>query len=804
MKGSTLETRVWWHAAAVAVVIIAAYAALHKLGYRSMWYDEIRTLQVYAAQPFDLRNGDPPLYSLYVRALRQWTTDEFWLRLPNAVGLVAIAGIISWLWRRWLAPAACVCAGVACATSVALLTTGQMVRPYGFNVACTVLAYTAFVRLLETRSWRWLALYVSAAVLALYTQYSAVLLCGVHFVTGTLWVVTQRQQRGRIVLLGAVAMILAGALAAPWYMPLYRGLAGLIASTPAPRQELTVVAFGAIVNQKLFHSIPVWVILALMTAGVALSAVRRNWFVTLVTCLWLVSGFAFVYWYTTTRGMFLEARYYLFFLPPAYVLAASGVAELVALASRCWQRRGWVTSLVTLSVWGAVWWPSLAAWRAYQRYHRNTDSRQVAALSRHVSARGIPVIYNGWHLAFNHYPHALQRGDPHHALQQTEPVYYLTDRPYDVLVGPTFARYDAVQLPYHGTPEVFVLFRERTAWTNYIARAAAVVRDALALDPRHAQMRELLAGLEQLMPPAEPRQPSRVTATRQNDILLSPRAWRAVCGWGAVERWPDDKTARWSIGRVAALRVPHHSGLLRRIVVQACAFVPHAGSQQPVTAWLNGVCLGEQQVVPAWQEVTWEVRPYAAPGEHVLAFDIRYPCPPAAVGAGGDTRALGMAVSAIRLELLPPLPLAELDIGANDDHAWLDGAWSHAEQWDGIGSFRWITNSVARIIWYQGERLEAGVWQLHMLPFAAEGTVQRINVWQDGALLSNVTLAPKWATYEIVSPRSGSDVVELALQFTHLQRPREVGKGDDSRPLAAAVARVRRVGPASSGGASLR
>lgn len=697
MKGSTLETCVWWNAAAVAVVIIAAYAAFHTLGYRSMWYDEIRTLQAYAAQPFDVRNGDPPLYSLYVCALRQWTTDEFWLRRPNAVGLVAIAGIISWLWRRWLAPAACVCAGVACATSVALLTTGQLARPYGLNVACTVLAYTAFLRLLETRSWRWLALYVSAAVLALYTQYSAVLLCGVHCVTGVLWVVAHRLQRGRVVLLGAVAMILAGALAAPWYMPLYRGLAGLIASTPAPRQELTVTAFGAIVNQKFFHSIPVWVILALMTAGVALSAVRRNWFVTLVTCLWLISGFTFVYWYTTTRGMFLEARYYLFFLPPAYVLAASGVAELVTLASPWWQRRGWLTNLATLSVWGAVWWPSLVAWRAYQRYHRNTDSRQVAALSRHVSARGIPVIYTGWHLAFSHYPHALQRGDPHHALQQTEPVYYLTDKPYDVLAGPAFAQYDAVWLPYHGTPDVFVLFRERTPLTNYVARAAAVVRDALALDARHTQLRELLAGLEQLMPLSERRQPGRiVAAAHKMGLRFSPPAWQALCGWGAVERWPDGTTARWSIRRVAAVRIAHDGGVLRRIVVQACGFVPRADSRQAVTAWLDGVCLGERRLAPAWQELVWEV-PCAAPGVHVLAFDIRYPCPPAAVGAGTDTRALGMAVRAIQLDVLPPLPALALDIGAGSDTAYLDAAWSHSEQWDGIGSFRWITSSVARI-----------------------------------------------------------------------------------------------------------
>jgi len=48
---------------------------------------------------------------------------------------------------------------------------------------------------------------------------------------------------------------------------------------------------------------------------------------------WVWAGLALVYRHTTTHGMFLAARYYLFLLPPAYLLAACGVVELAKIMS---------------------------------------------------------------------------------------------------------------------------------------------------------------------------------------------------------------------------------------------------------------------------------------------------------------------------------------------------------------------------------------------------------------------------------------------------------------------------------------
>lgn len=84
---------------------------------------------------------------------------------------------------------------------------------------------------------------------------------------------------------------------------------------------------------------------------------------------------------------------------------------------------------------------------------------------------------------------------------------------------------------------------------------------------------------------------------------------------------------------------------------------------------------------------------------------------------------------------------------------------------------------------------------MQMLPFGTGTMCQAVSVWQDDVFLTNLVLPAVWAVYEIPSAASPRSVAELRFVCAGTQRPCDSGMGNDTRPLAAAIAAVRRVSP---------
>ncbi len=173
------------HLVLLALILLAWLLRLYHLDVQSLWYDEGVTAQVARMGVAELTRWtaddiQPPLYYLlaggWLGLIRPWEAPlAFTMRLLSAgLGLVLIPLLWSLGRRLWNETAGLLAALVA-AVSPLMVYYGQEARMYALLVTLVSLAALAVVRLAEPagRERRWLAVYVLAALAALYTHYFA-------------------------------------------------------------------------------------------------------------------------------------------------------------------------------------------------------------------------------------------------------------------------------------------------------------------------------------------------------------------------------------------------------------------------------------------------------------------------------------------------------------------------------------------------------------------------------------------------------------------------------------------------------
>lgn len=139
----------------------------------------------------------------------------------------------------------------------------------------------------------------------------------------------------------------------------------------------------------------------------------------------------------------------------------------------------------------------------------------------------------------------------------------------------------------------------------------------------------------------------------------------------------------------------------------------------------------------------------------------------------------------------PLRPYGRIDVGGPGDHIWLETGW-HAPEQSGPVTFRWAEASAGMLI--PLDHAAALRVQIHALPFDYDGApAQVVRLIVNGTAGPEATLEPGWTTtvLEVEKGLWRAGVNRLQLAFARGTRPVDVGKGDDSRMLSAAVDWVR-------------
>ncbi|MCC7358833.1 MAG: glycosyltransferase family 39 protein [Anaerolineales bacterium] len=346
---------------------------LHALGAKSLWYDELRQVEVaqrplsqmsdlliiHAARPLDYGlthfwlAGLGPVDTANSRA-------EFWLRYPAALwGLLALAAFLP-LARRWLRPigrhpAAPLAALALFALAPPAVQYSQELRPYALFLLLAVLSAYALDRawtLGRTRDWFTLG---ALAVLGALTHFFFALFVaaqGVFVAVAVVAAAVRRQPRwGDLLRFGLGAAAGGAALfvaARPAHLVLFAEqflgalaeapVAGLVSDTGLSVPVTTVVNADFIFNGVLpfFGGGVGWALapfLALAALGLAAwarqSPARAAW-----GALWLLLAPALVIVYLQFRQQFFALRYILFALPIYLLLVSAGLVTLAKWLER--------------------------------------------------------------------------------------------------------------------------------------------------------------------------------------------------------------------------------------------------------------------------------------------------------------------------------------------------------------------------------------------------------------------------------------------------------------------------------------
>jgi len=198
---------------------VAAILRLFHLGHQSLWIDEMFTwLSSGGGGPLTLRDVledvHGPLYSAAVHvATRLGGATEWALRLPSAIAGVLTVPAFAWLAARWLDRRAVAPAAWLAACSPFLVWYSQEARNYAWLMLGTCVSGAALLELQRHCDARNVARYFAAAVAALLSNLSFLLLAPLHL---RWWLAGEPStRRARIAWLAGVTVAIA-LIALPW------------------------------------------------------------------------------------------------------------------------------------------------------------------------------------------------------------------------------------------------------------------------------------------------------------------------------------------------------------------------------------------------------------------------------------------------------------------------------------------------------------------------------------------------------------------------------------------------------------
>jgi len=403
----------WLHRLLLALILlISTGLRLFRLGYPSLWIDEIGQVLV-AGLPFPQfwhgvgrHHGAAPLdYLVTKAALLLGAHSDFALRLPAALwGVLAVY----WTYRLgklFFSREAGLLSAMFLAINPMHLFYSQEVRFYALFIFLTLLSTELFWRAWKKDQMRWWLFYAITALLMLYSHYYGgfvIMLHGAWALVDGFWPETAPPNtpwRSRFIHFLLAAGV-ASVLFLPWVIydfPKEKGFGG---ATPP---DLTLSLIRNVLREMtgLKHGASLSALLAL-SGFVFLFRTKKA--AAVVLGMWLMSLLPVALWIDHRNIYFFDARQIIFGLPFFFILVAGGVDGWLALLGRAvqpffgrdrwhWVHSGLIASLI-VGLLIVIFVPIISS-STIQAYYLHMDGREdwkgASALLMHnmVSSDGL-------------------------------------------------------------------------------------------------------------------------------------------------------------------------------------------------------------------------------------------------------------------------------------------------------------------------------------------------------------------------------------------------------------------------------
>ena len=202
------RVRVDWRLALGAILLLAVALRIAAIGSPISLDDGYSYLVGSAPSPHAFleqlarSENTPPLFYLLLSPLP--LEHPAWLRLPAALPGMLVCLIVFVALRRPLGRHVALLATLATAVSPFLVTYSNLARGFMLADVALLLALWAMLRLMDGASPQWWALYLAAAVIAVYSEYDAVIFL-LALTAAVVWV--GRTDRLRTAVLGALPVL---------------------------------------------------------------------------------------------------------------------------------------------------------------------------------------------------------------------------------------------------------------------------------------------------------------------------------------------------------------------------------------------------------------------------------------------------------------------------------------------------------------------------------------------------------------------------------------------------------------------
>ena len=202
------RVRVDWRLALGAILLLAVALRIAAIGSHISLDDGYSYLVGSAPSPHAFleqlarSENTPPLFYLLLSPLP--LEHPAWLRLPAALPGLLVCLIVFVALRRPLGRRVALLATLATAVSPFLVTYSNLARGFMLEDVALLLALWAMLRLMDGASPRWWALYLAAGVVAVYSEYDAVIFL-LALTAAVVWV--SRTDRLRMAVLGALPVL---------------------------------------------------------------------------------------------------------------------------------------------------------------------------------------------------------------------------------------------------------------------------------------------------------------------------------------------------------------------------------------------------------------------------------------------------------------------------------------------------------------------------------------------------------------------------------------------------------------------
>jgi hypothetical protein len=335
------------------LLITAAVPRLWRLGYRSLWLDEIVTKKVAERGPafaveFAARDVTPPFHYLVAAAADRLGASDVWVRVPPAVlGTLSVPLLFLVALRCGLSPGGAGVAALLLLLSPFHIQFSQDARMYSYVVFLTVLATAALATVVSPDEktpgrralFAWGAGFAVCSLFNVYTSYFSFLLvasqCFLLLVAGGFWLMRAREGRGkrslRLLVVTAVVVTI-GFL--PW-LPALGSLAEREAGESARSFADSLAVLKAVFSDFGGRNGPISVALGILAAA-GLWRLRKTWVGFYSVILFVLPLVALLGFQTKH---FVSSRYFSYLLPQYYLLAGCGLAGFAGTLGRILEAR---------------------------------------------------------------------------------------------------------------------------------------------------------------------------------------------------------------------------------------------------------------------------------------------------------------------------------------------------------------------------------------------------------------------------------------------------------------------------------